>query len=87
MEVTLSEHKVGPFRVVVARFNKGDTMALHRHTGRGHLSIVPYGKLISHVTDHGDVALDAEAIVYWPLGTEHSWEALENSMLINVFVL
>jgi len=88
MEATLKDISVGPFRVVIAEFKEaGDIMPMHKHTGRGHLSVVAYGNLVSHVTGYSDVKLRQQSVAFWPLGTEHSWEAVEPSLLINIFIL
>lgn len=87
MEVTLKERMVGPFKVIVAHFKAGDTISVHRHLSGGHLSIISNGTLIAHVTGHGDYVLEGTSTVYWPIGTEHSWEAVTDATLINVFAI
>lgn len=65
----------------------GDRIPKHRHGAEGgHLSVVAFGKVAVRTTGQPDAVHEAGAVIDWPAGTEHEWEAVEApARVVNIF--
>jgi len=89
MLAIIEDRQHSGFLIKKVRFlSIGDIMPRHIHTGRGHLTIGIEGKVRSIVTNYDDVIMGKGGIVFWPIGTEHEWIALEApSVIVNIFII